>query len=240
MTGVTPIKADIAALKAVQTLDKQIYDLGQSLVNLPTEIKELQAGLDIANGKYAQAEDSVKHAKASLKNKEVELNQKEEQVLKLLGQLNLVKTNKEYTAIQTEVASKKAEMSMLEEEILILMDEVEGAAAIVAEHKKELEEEKKKLDIQEAEVKTKCDGDQKIRESLLSERKMAVESVSKETREMYERILEKKNGVALVVLTGDTCTACHYSLRPQVEVEIRMMQSLVLCDRCSRILCYAD
>ena len=57
-----------------------------------------------------------------------------------------------------------------------------------------------------------------------------------EIASLYERIVEKKHGLALVKVEGEVCPACQMQLRPQVVNEIKMKEAIIVCDNCSRIL----
>ena len=52
----------------------------------------------------------------------------------------------------------------------------------------------------------------------------------------YEKILDAKDGLAMVPIVEDTCGGCHMQLPPQVINEIRLKNEIIYCQICSRIL----
>ena len=54
----------------------------------------------------------------------------------------------------------------------------------------------------------------------------------------YDQILKSRRGLAVVQMIGETCTACHVRLRPQVAQVVRRNEDIVQCESCQRILYY--
>ncbi len=229
-------KQDLQILKDLQVLDKQIYDFSQELLQIPVRLKAYEQGFDNAKKASQALEEKLKQAKLKQKEKELELGQKEEQIAKRQGQLNLVKTNQEYSAIRMEIANMKADNSVLEEAILLLMDEVETETKQVNAVKESLKLEEKKL----ADRKAELTGKEKVCragvEDLKVKRKDFINQVSTETASFYERILAKKSGVALARIDSENCSSCQMKLRAQVLNEVKLQEKIVLCENCTRIL----
>lgn len=236
MPEIKTFKQDLQILKDLQVLDKQIYDFSQELLQIPLQLKAYEQEYDLAKKAFQTVEEKLKQAKLKQKDKEMELGQKEEQILKRQGQLNLVKTNEEYSAIRLEIANMKADNSVLEEAILLLMDEVESETKQVNAGKESLKIEEKKLAERKAEVAEREKVAQVQMEDLKSKRKAFVGQVSPETSSFYERILAKKSGVALARIDSENCSSCQMKLRAQVLNEVKLQEKIVLCENCTRIL----
>jgi len=54
------------------------------------------------------------------------------------------------------------------------------------------------------------------------------------------RILENKQGLALVPVVGSSCGGCHMNVTPQQRNAIKMNEELVFCEMCARILYLED
>ena len=96
-------------------------------------------------------------------------------------QLYQIKTNKEYTALETEIAGFEADKSVLEEEILNIFDQIEAIEKAVSDEKKKLGEDKKRIDGE----KKKIDSEKSDIEKRLAE--------SEEKRKNYHRV-ERSHG----------------------------------------------
>ena len=235
MTTVS-IADQLKTLVELQKLDGEIYRLRRILNTQPA----LAAGLKETQAQRTQGLQAAEARAKSLELKrnqlETELGSKEQQVKKLQVQLYQVKTNKEYSALQLEIEGNKADKSVLEEEILKLMEEVDRAKAQVAS-------EKQQLKTQEGELKVRLDQieqeSQKIKgaiEQLQGARAALVPKVDPKVLNQYERILERKEGSALVPVRGDACSGCHMVLPPQAINEVLTNTRLIPCESCARIL----
>lgn len=236
MAEAAKISHDIEVLKLVQVLDREIYDLGQELESIPVQLRGCEQVLESAKAKAKELEKQHKDFQLKQKEKEGELAQKEEQVKKLQGQLSQVKTNKEYSAMQQEINSVKADNSLLEEAILRLMDDVEISAKELSAGREIQKQEEKNFENKKSEFKIReADCHKRISE-LQGKKKEMMSQVSPQTDLLYEKILAKKNGAALARVDGENCSSCHILLRPQIQNEIKLRENIVVCENCTRIL----
>ena len=97
---------------------------------------------------------------------------------------------------------------------------------------KEFEAKKKEFDARGEVLKANLD-------ELTGKRSGVISQVPEEARRLYEKILDKKEGLALVPLVGEACGACRIDIRPQLLNELKLKEALVVCENCSRIL-YTD
>lgn len=232
----SPIAQNIDTLKRSQQLDGEIYHSRLLLEDIPAQRVKLKSDLELEKCHSEDLDKALKEIQMKLKTKELELGQKEGQIKKLDGQLSQVKTNKEYGALQQEIASLKADNSLLEEEIIHILDEVEAA-------KEEARKEKEKFTVISKSFQGKDDEllaqEKTLRERLVdleNQRKEAVAQLPHELGDLYSRIALKKQGLALAVVNGEACTACQMQIRPQLINEIRLGDHIVVCENCSRIL----
>lgn len=226
-------------LKELQAIDKEIYGLKKEIREMPEKVKALDREINAANILIKEKEEAAKKLQLKRKEKEIDLEQKEGNIKKLQAQLYQIKTNKEYTAMDHEIAGFKADKSLLEEDILIIFDEIESADNALKTKKKEIEEKAKKIE----EDKKILDEKKKNIEIRLAElekkRKSITPSMEKDTLHRYEKILQNKEGVAFVPVVGENCGGCFVNLPPQIINEIRLKDKIIFCERCARML-YAD
>ena len=147
-----------------------------------------------------------------------------------------VKTNKEYASLKLEITSLKADNSLLEEAIINLIDEVDVWQAKSEEQKKKLEASETALNQKKQELEEKSNTIRQKIEALTKQKKEKIKEVNPEIASLYEQIVVKKRGLALVKVEGEVCPACQMQLRPQVVNEAKLKEKIILCDNCSRIL----
>lgn len=232
----SPITQNLDVLKKAQQLDSEIHHAHVLLEEIPSLRAKLKSELELEKTRSNELEKSLKDIQLKLKEKELELGQKEMQIKKLDGQLSQVKTNKEYAALQQEIASLKADNSLLEEGIIHILDEVDAAKEEALKEKEELASITKSFQDRDNEMA----GQEKTLQGRLADlnkqREEAVAQLPRELGELYDRIAGKKQGLALAAVNGEVCTACQMKLRPQLINEVRLGEQITVCENCSRIL----
>jgi uncharacterized protein len=234
--SMSKVKGEIEILKKVQELDRDLYLASERLEEIPEETAALRQKLESEKNRLKDLESALKASQLRQKEKEGELNQKEAQIKKLDGQLAQVKTNKEYSAMQQEISSLKADNSVLEEGILKAMDEAEAANEEVRKEREHLKQREKDYGILEAELN---DKEKKLKESvenLRRQRQEIMAQVDPEIRNMYDAVVQKRQGIALAKVVGETCGVCKIKLRAQILNEVMGGASLTACENCLRFL----
>lgn len=227
---------DLTTLIEIQEWDKKRYDLQSALSLIPLELETIKGEVGTEKTLLSQCQEDHKKQQLKQKEKEVELSSKEENIRKYEAQLTQVKTNKEYSALQDQIRSLKADNSMLEETILKLMDDVQSEQAKIDEQKKRLAAKEAEFQKKSKELEEQSKSINAEIEELTKKRTEKIKSVQPEITSIYEQIVRKRNGLALVEVTGEACPACQMQLRPQLINEIKLKEKIVMCESCSRIL----
>lgn len=223
-------------VKKAQACDSRIYLIQLDLQEIPQLKQQLKAELQSHQASLHALEQSVKDLQLKQKNKEGELAQKEAQIVKFDGQLSQVKTNKEYGSIKQEIASLQADNSLIEEEIIKLMDGVEAASRELKAEKVRLDQVAKEFQKKEQEVSAQENALKTESEALKKERESLVSALPNSIALLYGQIANHKQGIVLAPIQGGVCGACKISLRAQVINEVQLGQKVTTCDNCSRIL----
>jgi uncharacterized protein len=227
---------DLTILKEIQEWDKEIYSCREALEESPLELDQVKQDLEEAQAVLDERLKALQKLQLQQKEKEVELESKEENVKKYEGQLSQIKTNKEYTSLQTEIKSLKADNSLLEEAIIEFIDNVEALKREVEVEKKEVNAREEALNKKSKEVEDQSKVMKQKIEELNKLKEDKVKQVDPEIAARYEQIVRSKRGLALIQVQGEACPACQFQLRPQIINEIKLKESIVACENCSRIL----
>lgn len=239
-----PEKIDVAAqldvLIKLQEIDAQIYKLRDEKQRKPKDLARLEAEFQEKKAGLKKSEEKSTALQLKKKEKEGTLQAKEESIKKLQGQLYQIKTNKEYSVMQHEIESQKADKSATEDEVLILMEDIDKAKAEIAKEKEILAREEVKLKEEEARVKTELEEIEKRLQQLDEQRQAVLPQVGREVLKKYEKILVSKDGLALVPVNNNACQGCNMNLPPQVINEIRLKDKFIICENCTRFLYIND
>ena len=233
------IKEQIGFLIELQAIDWEIYVFNREKEDMPSRIKAIEDKLENEKIGIKEAEDALKNLQVKLKEKEVSLQQKEDEIKKLQTQLYQLKTNKEYSTMLTEIEGIKADNSLIEEEIIKFMDEIESAKKKIVTAKELFKEE----EVTSQKEKDSIDKRAKEIESklleLLAKRGKITPNIEKQIMARYERVLKNRDGLAMVRIEGGSCGGCHMNLPPQVISDVKLREDIIVCGSCSRIL-YID
>ncbi|MFH1305287.1 MAG: C4-type zinc ribbon domain-containing protein [Candidatus Omnitrophota bacterium] len=217
-----------------------MFDICARKEAIPARIQEMDKSLDEKGNATLVAEDALKKLQVRKNEKETDIKAKEEAINKHQAQLYAIKNNKEYTALQNEIDSIKADISLLEEEIINLFDEIETAQAKREEEKRTLDEEEQKVETEKTAIKAEGEQLSKQLDGFNAERTALAGNVDTTVLKQYERIRENRGRLAIVPVKGDLCGACNMLLRPQIINETRIGKNIVYCENCARILYAAD
>jgi len=229
----------IPILVKLQEIDSFLADLRNEIERKPLELGELKLRLEEKKKQLDVIQEDIKRIKINIKEKELELKSGEEEVKKLQSQLMQVKTNKEYKSLLMEIEGKKADNSLIEDNILDLMEEVDKKELELNKERDNFKHLEAEYSKEEARIKSEIAKIENQIKDKEKEREEVCSHLDTQLLSIYERLLKNRDGLAIVPVVNDACGGCHLSLRPQIINEIKRKDHLVTCERCSRIL-YLD
>lgn len=227
-------------LRQLQTIDAELYRLKRALTQQPQQLQQAQVPLSAQEAAVKAVEERLKTLQLFQKEKEIDLQTREGNIKKLQSQLFQLKTNKDYTMMQKEIASIKADNSVIEEAILKGFDAIEEATQAKQQAQAKLQQEQAKFAAFKAQMDQQAAATQSRIGELELTRKALLPDVPTATLNIYERILALRDGLALVPLVKDTCGGCNRRMPPQVLNQALLKAVLVTCESCSRILFFDD
>jgi uncharacterized protein len=228
---------DLERLIQLQHLETTIAEAKAAIAQHPQKL----AGLDARLNEAKQAVESVKeqlkfnHDRRRELEKDVALYQG--RLTKFKDQLMAVKTNREYQAMQHEIATAQSDLGSVEEKVLERMLEADDlnaaskrAEATLAAQSKEIEAEKKTLNQELGSTEVS------LKESTAA-RATLVKALEPRLVALFEQVAKARRGVAICTATRDgLCSVCHVRLRPPVFQQVRHNDSIVQCESCQRVL----
>lgn len=227
----------LKTLIELQALDTRIGGLEAEATKLPKDIEAVRT-------RTAEAKKLVEGAKTSLdatrkdtraKEKDLEDNQVKRQ--KFEGQLYQVKTNKEYSAVLSEIEEVKQQKSRIEEEILTLMERQERLAGEIKDAESRLKAAESEGATAEKSLRERLAAVEAELGGLKGERTVASRGLPANVLGDYDRLLRARAGLAIVpVLRPNLCGACRMTVTPQRLQELRAQNALLACESCGRYL----
>ena len=234
------LKSQLQNLVALQKLDTEIYNLKREKDAQPEIIKSLEAAFEQNKQRIAALDKNYLDLQKQKKERELELGSKEEATKKLQSQLYQLKTNKEYQAMVQQIDDSKADSSVIEDNILTLMDQIDQAKLETEKEKQALQQEEKLCNEEKKKIQDKVKEIDDRLAQLEGQRKQITPNIDQKLLPQYQRILENRDGLAIVNVANNSCGGCNMHVPPQVINLIQMYDRIITCEVCNRMLYIED
>ena len=229
----------IDVLKRVQSLKNKIKELETSQERRKQDVQKKKDQIEEEKALAEKKQEEKVTVQKDIDRKELDLKTNEGEITKYNVQLNSIKTNKEYSALITEIGSKKADMSILEDEILDTMSKLEAANQGLEKATENLRSEEQSLKDLINTVDTEVKVTDTEIEKIKGEQKKYIDLLDDHSLQSYNRLSNIKGGKAIVPVIGNVCGGCSMNITTQTLNELMSSKDLVFCRSCSRIL-YLD
>jgi predicted nucleic acid-binding Zn-ribbon protein len=229
---------DIEHAIRLQSLDDRTTVLTREIAALPKHIAELEKRLEghLRRLDADKAAIAVNHKERKRIEGEIQAN--EQKISKLKGQMMDAKNNEQYHAFQHEIQFCQEEITRNEERILVLMTESEPLENNLKSADIALAAEKKEVDAEKKKAQERTAADRQEVERLKAERAAILAQMTPKVASEYERIRKGRAGVAIAEAVNGRCSKCNILLRPQFLQELKLGQSIMVCESCRRMLYY--
>ncbi len=233
LNGLIKLQSVENRLRAVKS---KLARCRRTVIFQENQLRSLQNGLEAKK-------EEIKMTRVQVDRFELELKHRDETISRLRAALNMAKTNKEYSAILTELNTSKADNSKIESQALDLMRNIEADQAASAEIQKQIDEHKGKLDQlrKDAEVKT-VEYEAEIAE-IQVEWDAAAKDVPAETLRIFNRVAETYDGEAVAVAGKQnekvevfSCGGCFMGIPAEIINRLMTRDEIIRCSNCTRIL----
>ncbi len=226
----------IEVLKRLQSLKSKINELKEYQELRKQDVQKKKTQIEDKKALAEEKHEEKLSRQKEIDRKELDLKTDEGEITKYNVQLNSIKTNKEYTALCTEIGSKKADMSILEDEILNTMSKLESVNEEYNKLQEDLRREEESLknliESVDADVKK---TDIEIEETQ-NDQKKYIDALDENSLKHYNRLSSIKGGKAVVAVIDNMCGGCSMKITAQTLNLLMGSNELVFCQSCSRIL----
>lgn len=229
---------DLAQLVDLQRIDSAIAACRKGLADVPAREAALDAKLAAATTARDTARQRAADNKTARGAVEKDLGVVQSRLGRFKDQTMAVKTNKEFHALQHEIAVAQEEIQKFEDRILELMMEADDLTASAKAAERALGDAERAV----AEARARLVADrgrlEAELEQLRAQRDVVAAALPRPALSLYSAAA-KQGGVAVTAVHEGHCGVCHVRLRPQVAQSVHANDTLVACESCGRILYFA-
>lgn len=226
----------IETLKRMQALDNQALAFAEEKEAFLAERRKLEKECAAEEGALAVLAAQTLEVQKKEKGREIEIKTLEDKKARLKAQLLTVKTNKEYSTLQSEIRTVYADIEKMEESGIQELTAIDGLSAQAKEREAQVGAAKERLAqhaAKEAEAFARIDAEIA---KLQAEREALAAGVPDEPLALYKRLIAGREGVAVVPVEGTSCGGCFMGLPPQTINLLMGGEAIVQCRSCQRIL----
>ncbi len=209
--------------KAIETADQRRAGIEQEFEQHAFSIREIQNRRDGLNADKLDLEKQIAENKTYLERAERNLKHAQNQKEYEAAMRETDALQKQIAAFETQIVEK---MAAAEEVEAALSERSEEIATLDTKRQSALDE----FDAALTQNKTELETETKKREAVFT-------TLPAQLAAVYNRLAQRsRDGIAVSEVVNGSCSACFMSLRPQMQVEVKRGDSIMVCESCSRIL----
>jgi uncharacterized protein len=230
---------DLERLVQLQELDNAIEEAKRKIATHPQRLGEADARLHDAEQHVETARQRLKDNHDARRALEKDAAVFQARLTKFKDQLSEVKTNREYQAIQHEIATAQGELGGVEEKVLERMLEADVIAVDLTAAEADLARQQKAISAEKTALEEELIRVQKAMADASARRVSLTAAAEPRLIALFEQVARARKGVAISIATRDgSCSICHVRLRPAVFQMVRQNDRIIQCESCQRILYY--
>jgi predicted nucleic acid-binding Zn-ribbon protein len=230
------MNSDLQHLITLQDLELAAERLRRRIGELPGAREALEARVAERTSAVAAVKERLAANRAARQEIEKDLAAVQSRLSKYKDQLMSVKTNKEYQAMQTEIAVAEQNVRSQEDRLLDRMEETDALTAELKAAEGALKTEQSAVARETQALDAERVTDEAELTRLGEQRASVARALSAPALSLFEHVARHRKGLALSEARDGHCTQCHVRLRPQVYNDVRRNETLIQCESCSRIL----
>jgi hypothetical protein len=200
--------------------------------------KQLKARQQFAQQKQTELEaqrEKLKRLKATADEHGLQLKSNEGKIAVLKGKLNAASSNREFDAIKSQIEADSVANSVLEDEILELLEKVDQGRAAVGKLEQEVAAAKAEETRLAAEIAA-TDAGLRVQASELEAAISQAEGIlPADVKVVYRRLVQAYGSEAFSEVEGNICSFCYVQVPSQMLMELKGGK-IMFCKTCGRLM----
>ena len=233
----TTVEEKLRDLFALQSIDSKTDEVKLLKGALPIEVSDLEDEISGINTRIEKLNSQIADIDEKIAKHNENIKTAETLSERYTKQLDDVKNNREFEALQKEIELQGLEVQLSQKRIKEATDEKEKKQEILT-----VTAEKKET--KNADLAQKKEELEKIIEKTEKEETTLKNKSEKQRAKIEDRLLKAydkarhayRNGLAVVTYRRGSCGGCFNRIPPQLQIEIGMRKEILACEHCGRVL----
>jgi predicted nucleic acid-binding Zn-ribbon protein len=231
------VEQKLKALYKLQVIDSKIDKLKSVRGELPMEVIDLEDEIAGLETRLANHKSEIKQLEEGIVANKTRITDSKALSKKYEKQLDNVKNNREFEALNKEIEIQGLEVQAADKRIKNFQFEIEQKKQSVELLAAELEGRKIDLKTKKGELDNIIEETDKEEKDLLKVRSKAVTVTEERLYSSYEKIRKSvKNGIGVAMILRDSCGGCFAKIPPQKQSDIKQRKKILVCEHCGRVL----
>ncbi len=231
------IEQKLKALYKLQIIDSQISKLQAVRGELPIEVADLEDEIVGMETRLGNLQNDVKSIEESISQNKTRIVDAKALAKKYEKQLEGVKNNREYEALNKEIEIQGLEQQAADKRIKNANFEIDQKKTAIETLDNELKGRKLDLKTKKSELDSIIADTEKEETALNKDREKAVKVADERLVTSYDRIRKSvKNGIGVAVIMRESCGGCFAGIPPQRQADIKLRKKIIVCENCGRVL----
>jgi uncharacterized protein len=227
---------DIAVMVELQAFWDNVLKGRSESARCGVSITHWEKGVRDKNDEVSARELEIKNMKALIKDREINLTQKDEQSKKLESRKGMLKNEKEITALEHELKTINEERGILEEELIVGMDGLQSKERELVLVKAELEKITAQANADIEMLKKKISGHNEFSSKNESDFNVRLKDLAVPLQSKFVKILNQKNGIAISAIENDKCGGCNFMIPVYLSMDAARDVKIINCSNCGRFI----
>ena len=221
------VESETATIKSkLNSVAHTLEGLDASVFDSVKELQEIQIRLDELQKQYRRHESDIL------------MNQS--RVKKSREKLGYVKNNKEYQSILKEIEDMQLKNSMVEDEMIAILEQMETIEQSIHTKKTETEIIKAQVDIEKKAIQQDMIRNQERLARLETDIAKISQQVEPELLRKYKLVKDQTRGIAIAAVHQAVCQGCNLNIPSQMYAKLQRSETLTMCPHCQRIIYWAE
>lgn len=212
-----------------------LHEIQEQLGRGPRQIKAREQLVAAAEAELAAKRDQLKAQRMSNDRKALDLKTNEAKINDLRGKLNACSSNREFDIIKGQIEADTVANSVLQDEILELLEAVDRTQGEIKEAEQKVGKAKDELKRFSEKFAADSVGLQARVDELSGQIRQSESGLTGELAERYRRLVDAYGAEAMAPCEGGICGYCRVQVTPQNKVWLNA-GNVIFCSTCARML----
>jgi len=234
------MKEKLKTLVDLQRVESEVATIKSKLNNVAYSLEELDARVFDSEKGLQEIQAQLDQLQKQYRLLESDIQMTQSRVKKSREKLGSVKNNKEYQSILKEIEDMQLKNTLVEDEMIAILEKIETIEQAIYKNKSETEIIKSQVDIEKKTIQQDMVQNQQILARLETDIEKISQQIEPEMLKKYRLVKDQTRGVAIAAVHNAVCQGCNLNIPSQMYNELQRNETLTMCPHCQRIIYWAE